>query len=136
MNCRKRKLIIVEILSVITLVLPMLILFYINRERYLKVVNPVGLTLSAIACIIFSILMVKDKLRVSERKTIKFLIFFLFCYIFEPFLADLKIISFVAFVGVFVNGLIFEPIIKKLKNEIMVLNNAQILSKEGENINE
>ena len=73
-------------------------------------------------------MLVKDKINLGDQKIFKFLIIFIFCYIFEPFLVDLKIISFMAFLGVLINGLIFEWRIKKIKKEIELNNTAQIIN--------
>ena len=124
----RRKLILYEILSTLTLVLPLLILFVKNKDHYLKNVTPLGLSLTGIICVIFAIILVKDKINLGDQKILKFLIIFIFCYIFEPFLVDLKIISFMAFLGVLINGLIFEWRIEKIKKEIEVNNTAQIIN--------
>ena len=132
----RKKLILYEILSVITLVLPLLILLYIKRDEYLKVVTPLTMSLSGIICIVFAFLMVKDKLQFGEQRILKFLIFFIFCYVFEPFLADLKIISFVAFIGVTVNYILFENKIKQLKKLLDIELTATIIAqktREGNN---
>lgn len=110
-----KKIILLEILSTIVTVLPLLILFMINYQDYTKKVSPFGLSLTGIVYVIFVYLTVKNKLKLENQKTLKFLIFFIFCYVFEPFLADLKIISFMAFVGVLVNNIFFENKIKRLK---------------------
>ncbi|MBQ7308321.1 MAG: hypothetical protein IJW82_07340 [Clostridia bacterium] len=125
----KKKLIICEILSTITLVLPLMILFVVNKDHYLKNVTPIGLSFTGIICIIIALIMVKDKFNLGDQKILKFLILFIFCYIFEPFLIDLKIISFMAFLGVLINGIIFEWQIKALKKQIELENSAKTISK-------
>lgn len=129
---KKKKLIILELLSLISLVTPLFILFLINKEHYLKSVTPLGLSLTGIICIIFALIMVKDKMKLGDQKILKFFIFFVFCYIFEPFLQDLKSISFMAFLGILINGLIFEHKINLLKKQIELEYTATIL---GEKIN-
>ena len=112
------KLLFYEVLSALVMVLPLIILFIINKDHYLKSVTPLGLSLSGILLLIFAFIMVKDKFNLSSNKTYKFFIFFLFCYVFEPFLIDLKMISFMAFLGMGLSQILFDGKIKQLKNTL------------------
>ena len=132
----KNKIIIYEILSTLTLLLPMAILFIIKRKDYFKNISPFTLTLAGITCIIFAIMLVKEKVEKSGKKVVNSLIICIFTYIFEPFLSELKIISFVAFIGIVLNYLLFENKIKKLKKQMEIEYTADIISdKIGGKIN-
>ena len=130
----KKKLILFEFLSVVTMLLPLTIFFIKNVKRYLNNFSPLGLSLAGIMCVIFAIVMVKDRFNI-DNKVCKFLLIFIFCYMFEPLLKDLKMISLMAFLGVLANSLFFEYRIKNLRTLISTKNNIDILRKSGEDGN-
>ncbi len=111
------KIVMFEICGFIISILPLLIVLMANRERYFcDISSGIRLGFGAIIVIVFIFLKAMDKIKMPGA-TVGFLIVFILSYLLEAVLKDLTLLSGCALLGQVLDLIIFQPIIKQLKEK-------------------
>ncbi len=117
---RRVKLLIAQLFSFMVAILPLIVVFIVNRERYfINVAAGVKLATGGIIVIVLMLANALGRLKVPGG-IMAYLIVFLLSYLLEAILNDLAILSGAALLGAVVDYLIMRPIVKKLREDIMV----------------
>lgn len=129
----KLKLALLYILSILASVLPILIYFLVNLEKYTKTVpQTIKLCSGAGILLFFLFLKVIGKLHIPSGLTLYSIIFIL-AYLLESILNDLMIFAFFALVGELLS-LIFDVVIRNKRAKLEKEKTASITAAEVEKI--
>ena len=121
---KRAKLLLAQICSFIVSIAPLIAVFIINRERYfVNVAAGVKLAVGGIIVVVMMLINALGRLKVPGG-VMAYLVVFLLTYLLEAILSDLAILSGAALLGAVVDYLIMRPIVKKLREDIMVSKTA------------
>ena len=121
------RLVILHLLSFLFSVMPLIIHFAMNADRYVKCLgDAVKITFGGI--IIFIILIAKTvgKLKLPGRFVTSTVLLIL-CWLFSTVLSDLIIIAAVWWASEMVDFLVFTPLIKRTKESILIQRTAMAI---------
>lgn len=107
--------------SFISSIAPLFITVMLNLDHYTKTKSStISLTFGGMLALAFVFLKAINKLPKPKNNTVLFGILFLMVSLLEPFILDLKILLFMAFLGSLIDTVLFSPIISKLREEMII----------------
>lgn len=130
---QRLKLVGLYILSFVLSVLPVLIYFLINRDKYIYTIpDRIKLGFGAVALCVIIGLKLAGKLKIKSRIAV-FAIVFAFSYLLESILDDLLVFSLLALIG---EGLdmVVGIFIKREKRKMLLKESAEINAEANEKI--
>ena len=130
----KVRLVILSIASFIVSVAPLIVCLFLNRSDYVKTPGDgIKLTLGGIILAIFVFLKVIGKLKMP-RRIVAFGIVFVMAYLLQAVLQDLLLLSGMALMGEFIDYAIFQRVIKKTREDLLVDKTADATTAKVEEV--
>ncbi len=128
----KTKLLLLYIGSFAASVLPLLICFIVNWDRYTKTPgDTVKLCIGGMIALLFIFMKVIGKLQMP-RRIVLFGVVFVMAYLLKAILNDLPLISGMALAGEFIDYILFQRAIKVTKENILVSKSADATTAQVE----
>lgn len=128
----RTRLIFLYIGSFTVSLLPLLILFIVNWDKYTtSPSDTIKLCIGGIMCLIFAFLILADKLKMPNRIVLCGVLFII-VYLLKAVLEDLLLICAICFISSAVDWLIFQQLIKKTKQDILIQKTANTTTAQVE----
>ena len=130
----KVRLAFLYVFSFIATIAPLAVCFAINLDKYTAMPSDsVKLALGGGLLLVFVALKVVGKVKLPPRIVV-FGIVFVLAYLLKTILADLMLLSGMAFLGEVIDALLFQRAIKRTKEEILVGKTADATSAQVEEV--
>lgn len=130
----KSRLFFLRLFSFIFSVGPLAVILIHNADEYIATVSDaVKLSLGGVLIVVFLILKAMGKLAIPRRIT-GYAIAFGMCYLFASVLADMLLITGAALLGEVIDYVIFQPWIKRTKEQLVIEKSADATADKLEGI--
>ena len=114
----KRRLLILYVFSIIVCILPLLVLFFVNRNEYIKsVADGWKLSIGGVCAIVIIALSIIGKLKIPKL-VVTLAVLTVLSYLLQSVLNDLTLIFGVGLLSAFIDEIIFKNAINATKKRI------------------
>ena len=129
----KSKLILLEILSFVVSITPILVVVICKWEEYVPTTYATcKLTIGLIASVIFMALKAMGRLKFPEKRVVSYSIVFIMAYLLSAIMKDIVLLSGMALLGEIVDLIFLQRPIKKLREEIVISKTSDAVAKKVE----